>query len=245
MLGVLKLKRKSSKTKPRIRTGGRIFEWRIFQWLRLGIVFLIAQFMKLWWSTLRVNISMPAEGILSHEKPLAIMLWHNHLFMAAYWYKWSRKRKVVAMISAGTIGAWISLLFKQFGVDAVRGSVNLRREQALKELIQAAREGKDIVVTPDGSRGPCYKFKPGIAKAIQVHDCGIAFLACKFHNAWRLNTWDRFYLPKPFSKIETTLVFYPSSQDIVKSNDPDEITKALSAELLKITTDEQYQISLI
>lgn len=233
---------KVSQRKPRIRIGGTIFKWKIFEYLRLLITGFAAIFLKLWWATLRINITEESLNIIRNTKsPTAIICWHNHLFFAGYWGKYRAKDKLYALISAGAIGAWISPFFKHINIQSIRGSINLRAPQALKEVIQISKEGNDIAITPDGSRGPCYQCKPGISLLLKMTDPSIILFACKFHNAWRLNTWDKFYIPKPFSKIDCIFQSFPSYKEITQDDDISNITQALNTRLMNITQDPDLE----
>lgn len=227
-----------SRKKPNIRTGGKIFEWKIFQYLRYFVVSLIAFFFKIWWMTLRIKVSQQSLNILKNTpSPATIIFWHNNLFIAAYWGKMRPKGKLYAMISAGTIGAWISPFYKHFNIKSIRGSTNLRAPQALKEVVQIVRKGNDITITPDGSRGPCYHFKPGAALVLKMADPAIILFSSKFHNAWRLKTWDYFYIPKPFSRVDCNFHAFSSYKELTKSEDIQEISEVLKTELLNRTED--------
>ncbi|PWU05194.1 MAG: hypothetical protein C5B43_03735 [Verrucomicrobia bacterium] len=230
---------KRNKIKPRIRTGGRIFEYRIFRFLRYLITGVIAFFFKVWWGTLRIRMTKESWNVIKNTKgPAAFIFWHNQLFLAGDWPKFRPKGKVYALISAGTIGAWISPFFKHLNVKSVRGSMNLRAPQALKEVVQVVQNCNDIAITPDGSRGPCYVFKPGVSLVVKMTDPAIIFLSCKFHNAWRLKSWDRFYIPKPFSKVDCVFKCVPSYKELTSSEDVKEITEVLGRELMELTENE-------
>jgi len=72
----------------------------------------------------------------------------------------------------------------------------------MREMIKLGGLGLDIAVTPDGSRGPMYDMKPGaVAVALKI-GAPVILLSFNFSRAWRLKSWDRFYLPVPFSRIE-------------------------------------------
>lgn len=229
---------KKQDSNPMIRTGGKIFEWKIFDLLRYLLAGCLALFLKLWWSTLRIKISDESLSALKDTPSPAVFIhWHNHLFFSGYWGKYRPKGRLYALISAGAIGAWISPLFECFNVKAIRGSENWRGKQALKEFIQVVQNGNDVIVTPDGSRGPCYDFKPGTALAVKIVNPAVVFFSCNFHNAWRLKSWDRFYIPKPFSKVDCTFKRHSSYKDLTKSNDVKDITEALRTELMAITHD--------
>jgi len=83
----------------------------------------------------------------------------------------------------------------------VRGSSSWRGAQALREALAILQAG-DLGITPDGPRGPCYDFKPGAALLARKANCPVALLALNFDRALRLNSWDGFLFPLPFSKVE-------------------------------------------
>ena len=63
-------------------------------------------------------------------------------------------------------------------------------------------EGLDVCLTPDGPRGPRYKIQPGFIKLAEATGAPIVPIHVRFSSAWRLKTWDRFVIPKPFSRVE-------------------------------------------
>jgi lysophospholipid acyltransferase (LPLAT)-like uncharacterized protein len=67
------------------------------------------------------------------------------------------------------------------------------------------KRGHDIGITPDGSRGPLYEIKPGLVLLAQLSRRPIIPLSFAYSNAWRLRTWDRFFIPKPFSRVTLLL----------------------------------------
>ena len=58
-----------------------------------------------------------------------------------------------------------------------------------------------LVSRPDGSRGPCYEIKPGLVLLAQLSGRAILPLSFEYSSAWRLKSWDRFFIPKPFSTV--------------------------------------------
>ena len=90
-------------------------------------------------------------------------------------------------------------------MGSVRGSSSRRGATAMRELLEKVAAGHDIAITPDGPRGPAGELGPGLVYLAQK--AAIPILPChaRFHGAVRLNTWDRFAIPLPFSKLEVTL----------------------------------------
>ncbi|MGJ8695112.1 MAG: lysophospholipid acyltransferase family protein [Verrucomicrobiaceae bacterium] len=134
--------------------------------------------------------------------------WHNRICaLLVPWTTRFRKRcrNSVVLSSASKDGAAIEAAVGVFGVGAVRGSSSRRGAAALIALKRAAKEGKDLIVTPDGPRGPCYSMQPGVIKLAQTTGLKILPISVIVDDFWRLETWDRFIVPKPFSRLRITL----------------------------------------
>jgi lysophospholipid acyltransferase (LPLAT)-like uncharacterized protein len=83
----------------------------------------------------------------------------------------------------------------------VRGSTSRNAARALLEASRVIEQRGDLAFTPDGPRGPARTVAPGVA--IVAHRTGAPVIAALMHahSPWRLSTWDRFEIPKPFSRI--------------------------------------------
>jgi lysophospholipid acyltransferase (LPLAT)-like uncharacterized protein len=84
---------------------------------------------------------------------------------------------------------------------AVRGSSSRFGREAASALVDVIRAGHDIGITPDGPRGPCYDVKPGALIVSRRTQTPMLLLGAEFSRASRLKSWDRFYLPRPFSRV--------------------------------------------
>jgi len=112
------------------------------------------------------------------------------------------------MISSSKDGAYLAMFFHFLGMGAIRGSTKTRSVAALRKAISVSREGNDIAITPDGSRGPMYHFNPGAAAVARMVKSPILLVGFRFHSSWRLKSWDRLHLPKPFSTVELVMEQY-------------------------------------
>ncbi len=164
--------------------------------------------MRLLSTTLRLDIRDHC-GIGSHEKPLPpviYVLWHNRFFVVPP--AWNRicygHRRTVALTSASKDGAMVAAAMAVFGLGSIRGSSSRRAVAALVGLKRSLTEGFDVCLTPDGPRGPRYKVQPGFLKLAESTGAPIIPIHLQFSNAWRLKTWDRFVIPKPFSRVIVT-----------------------------------------
>ena len=147
----------------------------------------------------RCGIGKPGQ----FPAPVIYALWHNRFFTVPS--AWRRlcgdSRQSVILSSASNDGAMVARAMAVFGFGAVRGSSSRRGVAALVGMKRALRDGFDVCITPDGPRGPRYVFHPGMVKlAAATHTPIIPIHVC-FAAAWRLKTWDRFVIPKPFSRV--------------------------------------------
>lgn len=163
----------------------------------------LAALVRLWGRTVRIEIAPDDEKRLRDtSEPTIIVCWHNRLFLSAEIYRRFRRRKVAyALVSASRDGAWLTAFLALMGVRTVRGSSSQGGREGISELIVRLRDGDDIAITPDGPRGPAYSFKPGAAIAARRTGARVLVVGTTNRSAWHLKSWDRFVLPKPFSRV--------------------------------------------
>jgi len=133
---------------------------------------------------------------LTNQKQFIIAFWHAHLLLMLH-SKW--RAPIVVMISRSRDGEYIARVFDHYGVESARGSSTRGGSAALREMIRDARDGKNIVFTPDGPKGPNRVVKPGLVTAAQATGLPIvpiAFAAkkkscCARGTAWSSRTRSR------------------------------------------------------
>lgn len=205
-------------------------------WHQLMLLSLIAWFMRAWSRTLRYHWGEDVKAIIENPPPPSVViLWHNRLFAAPSFFRRNfLERKLSVLISASGDGAWLAAFLQKIGMHPVRGSRYNRGPQALRELISASSNGCDIGVTPDGSRGPMYDLKPGAVSVALKTGAPIILLSFNFSRAWQLKSWDRFYVPVPFSRIEVKMDNVGTD---FESDDPKVVAEFLKERLDAITND--------
>jgi lysophospholipid acyltransferase (LPLAT)-like uncharacterized protein len=175
---------------------------QIAGWRRL-LLWPFGLLLKLWGLTLRFELS-PEDlaNYMRKSEPVALVLWHNRLFLAAEIVRRFRQgRASYALVSASQDGAWLTAFFSIAGMRTVRGSSSRLGREAASALVDMLRAGHDVGITPDGPRGPCYDLKPGGVIVARRARVPVLLIGCEFTSAWRLRSWDRFYVPKPFSRV--------------------------------------------
>jgi hypothetical protein len=188
-----------AKEEVRLRANPRIFRlWERVQigfasWAGYLAVLLIGRSLR--WE---VHGWENWEAATQRGKGLIYTFWHREIFGACWFW---RKRGIVVMTSRNFDGEYIARIIQMHGYGAARGSSTYGASQALTEMIECLRKGRDAAFTIDGPRGPRYVAKRGsvmLAKAT-----GAAILC--FHVALRRayvfrRTWDMTQFPHPFSR---------------------------------------------
>lgn len=199
------------------------------------LIWLISRIVRLWYRTLRIrDLNEEVNPLYALDKPALIILWHNRLFLAPYWRKKYYRKNYIPMsglMSASKDGAWLEGMYRMFKINAIRGSSSWRAEAALKGCISTIKNGSNLAITPDGPRGPLYKFKPGALAVAQYTQCPIVLHSGCCENYWQLKSWDGFILPKPFSRVTSRVLIFNNINE-VPGEDLNEKGKYLEDQLL-------------
>lgn len=180
--------------------------WR---WL---VLWLLAALLRVWGRTLRFEADAETLAKLTKsDEPAAIVLWHNRLFLSAEIFRRYRcRRQVHGLVSASKDGAWLAAFYRLIGIYPVRGSSSNFGREAGKALIEIMRAGHDIGITPDGPRGPKYVVEPGVLVVTRRNNAPMILLGAEFGPSMRLNSWDRFCIPWPFTRIKMRCAVLPA-----------------------------------
>jgi len=165
-------------------------------------------------STLRLR-HVHSERI--EQTPQYILtFWHRQLIPLLGRGRW--KRPITVMISRSKDGQLIADVVLRYGIEAARGSSSRGGSSALRGLLREAREGKNIVFTPDGPRGPVHVLKDGVIFAAQASQLPIMPVAFAAKRVTLLRSWDRMIIPKPFSR---GVIVYGEPVVVPRDGDPE------------------------
>lgn len=152
--------------------------------------------------TLRKRVRGDAEKLRTTQSIVA--LWHNSIFVPCYYYRYVIRGEIrMSMLtSASKDGTMLSTVANNYGMRTVRGSAQRRGAVGFIDMLRELREGMSMCITPDGPKGPRYKCHPGVIKLASMSGIPITPLRIHFGACLRMRTWDRFYIPLPFSRVE-------------------------------------------
>lgn len=100
------------------------------------------------------------------------------------------------LVSPSADGQLVPPMLERFGYSWVLGSSNKNPARAVREMLDRLKAGGRIVITPDGPRGPRHGTNPGPAWMARETGFPLLPVGCVTDRAWRLNSWDRFTIPK-------------------------------------------------
>lgn len=130
--------------------------------------------------------------------PEIYCFWHQCVLPCTVYF---RKSRAVILISKSFDGELITRILKMFGFDAVRGSSSRGAREGLLGLHRVIESGRTAIFTADGPRGPIYRTKMGPIKLAQTTGAPIGAFHLEPERAWTFKSWDRFLVPKPFTRI--------------------------------------------
>ncbi len=125
-------------------------------------------------------------------------LWHGRMLILVYTH---RRQKIQVLSSRHRDGEIIARILKNLGSGTVRGSTTHGGYEAILQMVNKVKEGYDIAITPDGPKGPAFKVQPGAVVIAQKSGVPIIPLTNSARKRWTLKSWDKFIIPKPFSRV--------------------------------------------
>ncbi len=161
-------------------------------WLAYHVIKLLGR-------TMRFEVVNPHIQRTFVEKgtPAIAAFWHDQLLMMPLAYE---GKKLGFLVSPHRDGQIVGKALKKFGLTPILGSTSKRGASAIKKMIRAIQEGSDVAIVPDGPRGPRHRLQFGVIELARRTGTAILPLAFNASRKKIFKTWDRFFLPYPFSK---------------------------------------------
>jgi lysophospholipid acyltransferase (LPLAT)-like uncharacterized protein len=165
--------------------------------------------------TLRVRVLRPEleEAFWGRGRNVIYAFWHGHLFYLMYRYRGSGVR---ILVSQSRDGEFLSRVLAHFGLPTIRGSSTRGGGRSFLKLVRHIRSGGSAAMAPDGPRGPRHRAQPGIIGLARLSGVPILPVAVGAHWKVEFQSWDRFLLPLPRSRVIVAYdepVVVPSNAD--------------------------------
>jgi len=165
---------------------------RLLGWLVPRLVYLVHKLMAY-----SIRWEFVGTRYTPGQEPYILSFWHARILMMPYAYKgWNGSM----LISEHRDGAFIADAVQLMGINSSRGSSTRGGARAFLEMIRLARKGHPLGITPDGPKGPREVVQPGTVQLAKKSGMPLRAVCYASKRHWRANSWDRFYIPKPFTK---------------------------------------------
>lgn len=138
------------------------------------------------------------RGLQGGSTPFIFLLWHEAL-LPLLWHH--RAQGIAIVVSEAREGGYLGDYAARIGYRLLPGSSTRGGLRALRGAVRVLHDGVPVAFTPDGPRGPRREVKPGVVRAAQRVGAQILPLHAEVDRAWRMGSWDRMVIPKPFASV--------------------------------------------
>ena len=140
-------------------------------------------------------------GRPEYDEHCIFVFWHEYIVLAVgHW----ANTPVTMLVSQHRDADWLTQAAEYLGFQFVRGSTTRGGTQAIRELKKTSKF-RSIGITPDGPRGPRRQMAMGPVFMASLLKMPIVPVGFGYRRPWRLNTWDQFAVPKPFSRARVIM----------------------------------------
>ena len=158
--------------------------------------------------------------LVADRARFVFLLWHETL-LPLLWHH--RRQGVAIVVSEARDGRYLAEWAARLGYRCVFGSSTRGGARALLQAVRTLETGVPVAFTPDGPRGPRRELKPGVLAAAGRAEALVLPISAAADRSWRLRSWDRFMIPKPFARVR---IAYGEPYGV----DPDRAASAEAAE---------------
>jgi len=131
-------------------------------------------------------------------QPVVLIVWHSRIFIVPYFF---RKRGIMPLVSPSRDGEIPAQIMARWGYKVLRGSSSHAVIKAWSVMVRELRAGGEVLIVPDGPRGPNRVLKEGCLKLAQQTGAHIVPFTFSSSKNKFLKSWDRFLMFPPFSRV--------------------------------------------
>ncbi len=162
-----------------------------------GVRCVASALAKTW--RVRVRGIQHFTDLRNSETPFIYALWHSQI-LPLLWYH--RGNGAALVVSGHHDAGLLADAASSWGFRLIRGSSTRGGFVATRGAVRALSAGHQVAITPDGPRGPAQLAKPGIVRVAELSGAPILPVIARVRGAWRLGSWDRLVVPRPFTEVE-------------------------------------------
>lgn len=164
------------------------------------IGFAAAWVIRLWMATVRFRCRLLGRNVDPWNRDLdgryIYAFWHENMLLPAYQYG---RPDIRVLISQHADGQMIAEVCRHLHFRLVRGSTTRGGVEAVRKMLKLSGRAH-LAITPDGPRGPRRQVQAGLVFLAARTGLPIVPLGIGYQKPWRVQSWDRFAIPRPWSR---------------------------------------------
>ena len=152
-------------------------------------------------TTLRVSYKNKKiiDEFRKYKQNYVLAFWHGTMLLPWFLH---RDDRFAALTSKSKDGDLLAKQLKHWKYKVIRGSSSKGGDVALGIMVDLAKNGYSVAITPDGPRGPEHEFKAGAVITAKKSGVPIVMMGIGVKSKKQLKNWDKFQIPNPFSHIK-------------------------------------------
>ncbi len=184
-------------------------------------------------------INMRDTTVQEGAKGVIFCTWHETILALSRYV--NRLDQFSLLVSGSKDGQRLSAIFKRWKASIVTGSSSRGGMSAVRNAVRALTTGQNLVITPDGPRGPRREIKEGVALIAKLSGALVVPLYVQPNSYWRLTSWDRFMIPWPFTKIT---VQFGEALTVGKNDTIDSVQSSFFSTMEQCMNGPQQKVNL-
>ena len=172
--------------------------FRKLRWNLIGILGKLA--LWIWAKSTKMKIigQERYKELRDKGKAVIFLVWHGRIFIVPYFF---RKREIMPLISPSKDGEFPAQIMSRWGYRNIRGSSSHAVIKVWNRMKNELKKGGEVIIVPDGPRGPDREMKLGGIKLAQ--ETGAVLVPFTFSTSRKkfLKSWDKFLIFYPFTKV--------------------------------------------
>jgi lysophospholipid acyltransferase (LPLAT)-like uncharacterized protein len=168
------------------------------RWKLIGVMGRII--LWIWTKTNRMTV-VGEKALLklrTEKKPVVLLVWHGRIFIVPFFF---RKRNIMPLVSPSGDGEIAARIMDGWGYRILRGSSSHSIVKEWKEMVKELNRGGEVIIVPDGPKGPDRKMKLGGLKLAQKTGAYLVPFTFSTNKKKILKSWDSFLMFYPFRKV--------------------------------------------
>jgi|TARA_B100002052_G_C15748999_1_gene536859 hypothetical protein len=183
----------------------------LIKYVILKFIFFIIQISTSW----KYHGVERFNKLVDSNRPVLVCVWHGFfIFPMVFLKNYYKQTKIVSSTHPDSMV--LAKVLNDYGFNLIKGSSTRGAKNVIKEMMKSLRDTSSIIaITNDGPKGPARIAKGGAVSLAKKLNAKLVFISGKSDSCFRLKTWDRFVMPKPFSNNHVYIneINYPSDSN--------------------------------